>query len=137
MSLCLTLSLCLSLPLSLSLSLCLYLSVCLSLFLIPLLILSHSFFSVYQLTSLSTHGIEYRFNLNNGLKVSSGFMIDKSGNNCKSTKVQQLSATPLNSISQDQTGQRPRIDTYMARGRVMNTLLLLLLQVTSFFISVM
>ena len=131
MSLCLTLSLCLSL------SLCLYLSVCLSLFLIPLLILSHSFFSFYQLTSVPTHGIEYRFNLNNGLKVSSGFMIDKSGNNCKSTKVRQLNATPLNSIIQDQTGPRPRIDTYMARGQVRNTLLFLLLQAASFFISVM
>ena len=54
-------------------------------------------------TSFQTLDSEYRIALNNGLNESSGLM-EREG-------VKQLIATPLNSLSQGQTRQRPCSDT--------------------------
>ena len=54
---------------------------------------------------------EWRTAFNNGVNESSGLMSVTSGRAVKRESVKQLGATPLNSISQGHTWQRPSSDT--------------------------
>ena len=64
-----------------------------------------------QVTSFVSQDTESRFASNNGLDETSGFISDTSGIIVKGGSMKQLSARPLNSISQGQTWQHSCMDT--------------------------